>query len=115
MNVNPIIKQALDPLGFPVEPDVYRGNALDYIIFNYADERPTVYADDVDKFDVTTVYVHFFCKEKSPIKYKRKIRHLLRQAGFTILNSQQFYEDDTQYTHVVVECEIEGVINDEEE
>ena len=80
MNVNPIIKQALDPLGFPVEPDVYRGNALDYIIFNYADERPTVYADDVDKFDVTTVYVHFFCKEKIAHKIQAKNTSLVKAS-----------------------------------
>lgn len=109
MNVNPIIENALKSLKIPIAPDIYKGNSTEYITYNYADERPVVRADDTDLYDETTIQVHYFTRG-NPHTLKKEIRRLLRQADFTIISTSQFYEDD--YTHVVVEAWIEGVIND---
>lgn len=111
MNVNPIIIGALSPLGLPVEPNVYEGEATEYITFNYADERPVVSGNDTDLFDRTTIQVHCFTKN-NPQQSKKTIRRLLRAAGFTILSTVELYENDTKYIHIVVEAEIDGKIDD---
>jgi hypothetical protein len=111
MNVNPIIISALSPLGLPVDPNVHTGNADEYITFNYADERPALYADDSDVYDETVIQVHYFTKG-NPQLNKKAIRKALRGAGFTILSTSEFYESDTGYVHIVVEAWISGVIDD---
>jgi len=111
LNVNPIVISALSSLDLPVTANVYEGTADEYITFNYADERPTVRADDTDILDETEIQVHYFTRG-NPQPNKKAIRRLLRASGFTILNTSEFYESDTKYTHVVVEAVIEGAIND---
>ena len=113
MNVNPLIETALASLNLPVEPDVYIGTA-DHITYNYSDERPALHADDTDRLDETTVQVHYFTRG-NPHPTKKAIRRLLKAAGFSIVTTQQFYEDDTKYTHVVVEVSINGEIDDQED
>lgn len=111
MNVNPLIVRALSPLGLPVAPNAYKGTATEYITFNYADERPIVSADDEDILDATTVQVHYFTKG-NPQANKKAIRRLLRSAGFSIQSTQELYENDTGYTHVIVYVWIDGVVDD---
>jgi hypothetical protein len=111
MNVNPLIISGLSSLGLPVAPDAYTGTATEYIVFNYADERPEMYADDEDRYDATFIQVHYFTKS-DPHTTKKAIRRLARAAGFTVTNTQQLYEDDTGYVHVIVECWIDGFIDD---
>lgn len=111
MNVNQIVINALSPMKKPVSPNHYGGTAEEYIIFNYADERPIFHADDEEIFDQTEIQVHLFTRN-NPQQYKKTIRRLLRSSGFSILNTQEFYESDTNYNHVVVECSINGEIND---
>lgn len=112
MNVNPIMITALTPiLGAAPSPNVYTGTATEYITFNYADERPALNADDTDIYDETVVQVHYFTKG-NPQTNKKAIRKALRSAGFSIQNTQEFYEADTKYTHVVVYVAIDGVIDD---
>lgn len=111
MNVNPIVISALSPLGLPVSSNVYTGAATDYIVFQYADERPALSADDADIYDATVIQVHYFAKG-NPQANKKAIRKALRSAGFLIQNTQEFYETDTKYTHVIVYAEIDGVIDD---
>ncbi len=111
MNINATVINALSSLGLPVHANVYNGTADEYITFNYADERPVVRADDVDILDETTIQVHYFTRT-DPSTNKKAIRRLLRAAGFTIQSTQELYESDTQYFHVVVYAYIEGAIND---
>ena len=111
MNVNPIVISALSPLGLPVSANVYEGTADEYVTFNYADERPVVRADDTDILDETEIQVHYFTRG-NPQPNKKAVRKALRASGFTILNTSEFYENDTKFTHIVVEAVIEGVIND---
>ena len=112
MNVNLIIKNALSGLGVPVHANVYEGASEEYITFNYSDERPALRADDTDILDTTTVQVHYFTRD-NPLPKKKSIRQLLRLADFTIIDTQEFYENDTGYNHIVIEAWIEGIIDDE--
>lgn len=111
MNINPIVIAALTSLGLPVEPNAYVGAADSYITFNYADERPSLRADDTDQLDETTIQVHYFTRS-NPQTNKKAIRRLLRAAGFTIQNTVEIYESDTKLNHVIVYAWIEGEIND---
>lgn len=112
MNINPMMISALSSLNLPISPNVNLDGADEYITFNYADERPALRADDTDILDKTTVQVHYF-KRGNPQTNKKTIRSLLRAAGFTIIGTSEFYENDTGYTHIVVEAWIEGVVDDE--
>ena len=111
MNVNATVKNALTSLKLPVHANVYNGTADEYITFNYADERPALRADDTDILDETTIQVHYFTRT-DPQTNKKAIRRLLRAAGFTIQSTQEFYESDTGYFHVVVYAWIEGAVDD---
>lgn len=112
MNINPLVISALTPiLGVAPSPNVYTGTAASYITFNYADERPLLNADDTDIYDETVIQVHYFTKS-NPQTNKKAIRKALRSAGFLIQNTQELYESDTGYTHVIVYAAIEGVIDD---
>lgn len=114
MNVNPIVIAALTPiLGVAPTPNKYDGDATDYITFNYTDERPALSADDEDIYDTTSIDVHYFTKG-NPQANKKAIRRQMRAAGFSIMSTQEIYEDDTKYTHVIVSCSIGGYIDDVE-
>ena len=112
MNINAIVITALSSLSIPVHANVYNGTADEYITFNYADERPVVRADDTDILDETTIQVHYFSRS-NPQTNKKAIRRLLRAAGFTIQSTQEMYESDTEYFHVVVYAWIEGAVEDD--
>lgn len=112
MNANPILITALTPiLGVAPSPNFYAGTATEYITFNYADERPALYADDIDILDETIIQIHYFTKSNPQLK-KKAIRKALRSAGFSIQSTQEVYENDTGFTHVVVYAVIDGVIDD---
>lgn len=111
MNINQLVKSALAPTNLPVEINVYDGTETEYIRFNYADERPIISADDEDIFDETTIQVHYFVRG-NPQANKKAIRKLLKAVGFTIQSTQELYETDTDYTHVIVYASIEGIIDD---
>lgn len=111
MNIDALIVTSLTSLGIPINAEPYKGTATAYIVFNYADERPVLRASGVDIYDETTVQVHYYALT-NPATMKKSIRNLLRAGGFTIIDTQQFYETDTKYYHVIVTVWIEGLIND---
>lgn len=111
MNVNPIVISALSSLSLPVEPNNHTGEATEYITFNYADERSILNGDGDDLCDETVIRVNYYTKG-NPQANKKAIRRLLRAAGFSIVSTQELYESDTEYTHVIVECFFDGVIDD---
>jgi hypothetical protein len=111
VNVNPTVIAALASLSLPVCPNVYTGIETDYITFNYTDERPALNADDEDIYDSTTIDVHYYTKS-NPQQTKKAIRRLMRLAGFSIVSTQELYESDTNYTHVIVTCCIGGDVDD---
>lgn len=112
MNINPIVISGLTPIMIPYWNKCTVDPLPDeYIIFNYSDERPAFSADDTDIYDQTTIQVHYFTRGDTQPN-KKAIRRLLRASGFSITGTQEFYENDTKYTHVVVEAWISGVIDD---
>jgi len=111
MNINSLIGTALAPLALPVYANFYEGTADEYIVFNYADERPALRADDNDELDETVIQVHYFTKT-NPQSHKRNIRKYMRAAGFTIMSTSEFYESDMKYFHVIIEAWIEGSNDD---
>lgn len=114
MNVNQLIIDSLTSLNLPTVCGTYEGDATEYITFNYADERPAIYNDDVDELDETTVQVHYFTTA-NPQTNKKIIRRLLRAGGFSIQSTSDIDEIDDQGAmthHVIIYAWIEGFIND---
>ncbi len=109
MSVSERLKSILGVLKMPVKQDVYRGKEEHYIVFNLPDERSALSGDDLDIMSETTVQVHLYTKN-NPQPTKTKIRRLLRLGGFVISSTNQFYENDTGYTHVVVTASITDAI-----
>lgn len=101
-----------EEFGIPVEEDKYNGKASEWIVYNYSDDRPVVYADDVDIIEQITIQVHLFCKTNAITK-KKKLRKSLREKEFLILATEQMYEEDTGLTHIIVECETECEVDDD--
>lgn len=114
MNLSETMKSAFSDMNMNAYPDFYKGDDVEYIVWQYTDERPEVYGDDTDIYDITSVRVHLFTPN-NPKNYKKQIRNRLRRAGFTIMSTGEFYEDDTRYYHITVDAQIEGVIDDTEE
>lgn len=113
MSVSERLKSILGILKMPVKQDIYRGREEEYIVFNVPDERPALSGDDLSLVDEATVQVHYYTKN-NPNPTKKKIRRLLRLGGFVITSTNQFYENDTGYTHVAVTASTMEVIPDDE-
>lgn len=120
MNVNPTIQAIGSAMSIPTYPDemVPLSNSgsypSKYIAYLYSDERPIVRGSNEDIAEAATVQVHLFTKS-SPIEDKETLKAKLRKAGFVILNTSQYHEDDTGYTHLIVTCWDWDVINYQEE
>ena len=111
MNINPLVISALSSLNLPVVPDEYTGTDTEYITFNYVIEDPLLYADGADQAEETIFRVNYFTKD-DPQATKKLIRKLLRSAGFTIVDTTELFETDTKYHHIIVECSIDGLVDD---
>lgn len=114
MNIKPLLMPLGECLGLEIAPNKYTGTAAEYVVFNYADDRPAGFADNTDFLSETAAQVHIFTRQDTePLKIKT--RQFLRKKGFTIESTQEFYENDTKLTHVVVECFIIGDSDDLQE
>ncbi|MBQ3603948.1 MAG: hypothetical protein IJA02_08920 [Clostridia bacterium] len=124
MNINKLVIECLKPINMPVCPGNYTGKKNEYIVFNYAGERPVIFGDNIDLIDITSVQVHCFT-EQNPQKIKKRIRRCLRSGGFIITDTEEISAKEEfrtsaskpqrNYIHIIISAEIEGVINDEEE
>ena len=103
MNVNALIKAALDPFGDPVEYGAYVGAAETYYVFN-GSTLGSDYGDDEPGHERHLVQVHFFCplKVDALIRQKRT-KQALFAAGFTW--PSMIDATDTESRHYVFECE----------
>ena len=105
MNVNPILLKLKEVTGFPVEPDLYTGDAERYIVFNYS-ETPSFCGDDAPVADTALIQVHLYLPYgENYMELKEKIRNFLEQNGFDDIEIQPTVEPDMKYTHVIFECE----------
>jgi hypothetical protein len=120
MNVNSTIVSALSPAGYPVEPMSYTGKEKKYFIFNYADDRGEVFADNEPQIDVASIQIHFFCPgspANSKFNYKTVIQQTrvrLLKAGFSYPVITEIYEKETGTNHIIFECSIDGQSETEE-
>lgn len=108
MNTNPIIVNALKPIGLPVQWLHYTGDAKEYIVFNDTDNRSSLWGDNEEMMDVAYCQIHFFTPNNPKLTAK-KIRKQLRQAGFTYLSTTEIYEADTRLYHTIIAVMIEGI------
>ena len=58
------IVNAIAPFGYPYKPDVYQGDSEKYFVYNYADQRGSLWADDEPETVIASVQVHFFYSGK---------------------------------------------------
>ncbi len=75
MNINQDILALESLTGLSVSPDEYSGNAEKYITFNYADENPAFWGDDIVLEDRATIQVHLY----TPPKFNyMDLKHIIR-------------------------------------
>lgn len=108
MSVDKRIRDALLPLGLPVENSVYQGTAKSYFVFNYQ-SLGADFGDDGPAHERFLVQVHLFAPLGENVTGRvREAKRALCAAGFTwpeVTNA-----DDADGRHRVLECELaEGV------
>ena len=102
MSLEETIKTALQPLVQVVVPNVYTGDQLEYIVFNY--DELFFYAESTAKERRCLVQVHWYLPQKvNPRQKKRQIANALADAGFTYPTINDASDGDGQ--HYVFECE----------
>ena len=109
MNVNALLMGALNSL-LPTADSVYKGEATEYIVFNYT-TIPADFADDDAGHYRYLVQVHLYAPvEKNTLKYRREITRRLVEAGFTRPTINPANDKDGQC--YIFECEIVGGVDD---
>lgn len=111
MNIKERLIKTLQPVSLPVYPTVYQGKGDEFIVFVLADERPDMCGDDEQITEICAPDIHLFSRQ-DPTGKKKRIRRLLRQAGFLVTGTTELYEKDTRYHHVIISAEIDGEIDD---
>ena len=107
MDVEQKIKDILEPIIPDVKQDVYTGTKTLYIVFNYADDRCVLYANNEPQIDVAYMQIHLFAP-MNPTILRKKIRAALFKGGFTYPQVTPLYEKDTKTYHTIFECSITG-------
>ena len=113
MNAKELLVKALEPCGLPVYATVYEGRGNDFVVFVLPDERPDMCGDDEQITEICYPDIHLFMRGDTTAM-KRRLRDLLRKAGFLITATGEQYEKDTRYHHVIISAEIDGEIDDDE-
>ena len=110
MTVNTRIISALEDVA-PVEPDIYTGDSLDFITFNF-DIIPQDFRDNAPLRELYLVQVHYFCPGGAPsLSQRSAIKRRLFARGFT--HPREINATDEEGQHFVFECErVERVSQD---
>lgn len=97
---------AIKPFGFPYAPDVYEGSEEHFFVYNYADERVVIYADNAPVAVRASVQVHLYIPaDENFIVLKNRVRRALHKQGFTYPEVTVLRE--AKKRHIVFECDIE--------
>jgi len=97
MNLDERIRTALTGICDVVVPQVYTGDAQEYIVFNYS-EYPLAFADDEPQEVGYSIHVHLFLPLKvNPNTKKDSIKTALFSAGFTYPSIQDVTDEDGQH------------------
>ena len=103
MSVDKKIRDALLPLGLPVENSVYQGTAKEYFVFNYT-SLGADFGDDEPGHERFLVQVHLFTPLSVNVTARvRAAKRALFGAGFTWPDVEN--ADDADGRHRVLECE----------
>ena len=103
MSVDTALQTALTPMGLPVAPNLYKGNATEYLVTNYS-TIPEVYAERAPRAARYLTQIHYYLPHrKNPNLTIRQISRALWSTGFTwpgVTNAS-----DSEGQHYVLECE----------
>lgn len=117
MSVEQRIKDALAPLGIPVEPDAYTGTETTYCIFRY-NSVPDGFADNEPAYERYLIQVHLYSSVGTDTtEQRRQIKQLLYAADFTWPEEHGIPETERtemyEGQHYMFACELaEGVGTD---
>jgi len=101
MSVEQTIITTLTPIVSTVVPDIYQGNAKEFITFNYSEYQQ--YAESTSYAITYSVQVHYFAPLKTNVLTKKnQIAVALNGAGFTFPSIINANDKDGQ--HYVYEC-----------
>ncbi len=103
MNIDERIITALKPIVPAIEPILYEGDSLEYIVFNY--DEVFFYAESTAKVRRCLVQVHYYLPfNQNPNAKKRQIAQALNEAGFTYPSI--YNASDKSGQHYTFQCEI---------
>ena len=106
------IVEAIKGFNYPYEPERYTGSDERYFTYNYADERPSLFADDRALEVTASVQIHFYLpKHEKFSKLKREIKEALQAHGFTYPEVTILTEEKKR--HLIFECDVEVEMEDE--
>ena len=114
MNVNSIMLGLADVTGLEVEEDSYTGNASEYIIFNYADERGELFGNDTMLTETASMIINItlikYKRDSDETDYqsiKKAVRDYLLSNDAYDVSSSVYTEKLSDYDearHLVFEC-----------
>ena len=94
--MNKLIMDALEGIVSDIQPDIYRGTALEYITFTY-DESPDMNGDDVPDMIMYSVMVRYCCPlEENSLAKRKQIRQALASLGGTYPEVTNVTDEDGQ-------------------
>ncbi len=88
MNVNEELIGLEAVTGLEVQPDIYTGEAENYIVFTYASEGVELASDDGPEADTATIYVSLYSEpEFDFMEMKRTIKHYLESLDECVVSN----------------------------
>lgn len=101
--IDEVIVSTLSEIVPVVKPNIYIGNALEYIVFNYTEYGDVIADSEPDVIRYSTQIHWYLPHEQNPRTKKKQIRAALLGAGFTtpaVINAS-----DSDGQHYTFECE----------
>lgn len=122
MNINSIMLGLEDVTGLEVEEDSYTGTDLEYITFNYADERGELFGDDTELLETANMILNVCLTKYRKGHYetnyqtlKKDIKDYLKENDAYDITSNVFTEklsDGDEVRHLVIECKFTKEVED---
>lgn len=108
VNLDERIITALSPIVSEIEPILYEGDSLEYIVFNY--NEVFSYAESTADARRCIVQVHYYLPfNVNPNANKRLIANALHDAGFTYPSI--YNASDSNGQHYTFQCEyVDGIV-----
>ena len=115
MNVNEKIMSLGTVTGYPVAPDIYRGDSNKFIVFTYADERGALFGDDAEQFTTVKLYISLYEPESANyMADKHKIKKALIKMGFGVTNISSYLDDTLEGTEYLRRIMFEAEYTDKD-